>query len=92
MYWRDLDLGLLAGADFAPRDVLALPALVADLPGITGLDYRDERGARSPTGQVRDERNHPPILCERPALWRTDLTLWLHDHAPERQGPAPEPA
>ena len=80
MCWRDLDLGLLVGAKFTPQDVLALLSLVVDLPGVTGFDYRDERGIRSPTGQVHDERYHLPISCERDgALWRIDLTLWLHD-------------
>jgi hypothetical protein len=80
MCWRDLDLGLLVGADFTPRDVLMLLSLVVDLPDVTGFDYRDERGVRSPTGDVRDERYHLPIRCQRDgALWRIDLTLWLHD-------------
>jgi hypothetical protein len=80
MCWRDLDLGLLVGDDFAPRDVVALLSLVVDLPGVTGFTYRDERGVRSPTGAVRDERYHLPISCERAGeLWRIDLTLWLHD-------------
>ena len=80
MGWRDLDLGLLVGGDFAPRDVVGLLSRVVDLPGITGFDYRDERGVRSPTGEVRDERYHLPISCEwAGGLWRIDLTLWLHD-------------
>ena len=45
-----------------------------------GYDYRDERADRSPTGEVRDERYHVPILLERAAgIWRLDLSLWLHD-------------
>jgi hypothetical protein len=45
-----------------------------------GFDYRDERADRSPTGEVRDERYHVPILLERAAgIWRLDLSLWLHD-------------
>jgi hypothetical protein len=80
MCWRDLDLGLLVGADFTPRDVLGLLDLVVGLPGVTGFDFRDERGVRSPTGEVRDERYHLPIRCERDGeLWRIDLTVWLHD-------------
>ena len=80
MCWRDLDLGLLVGGDFAPRDVLDLLSHVVDLPGITGFDYRDERGVRSPTGEVRDERYHLPIRREwNGELWRIDLSLWLHD-------------
>jgi hypothetical protein len=60
--------------------VPTLLARVVDVPGITGFDYRDERGVLSPTGQVRDERYHLPISCERAgARRRIDLTLWLHD-------------
>ena len=60
--------------------MVGLLSRVVDLPGITGFDYRDERGVRSPTGEVRDERYHLPISCEwAGGLWRIDLTLWLHD-------------
>jgi hypothetical protein len=56
MCWRDLDVGLLVGADYSPSDVLQLMAQVVNLPGVVGFDYRDERFGRSPTGEVRDER------------------------------------
>ena len=80
MSWRELDVMLLAGADFGPQNVMQLISRILELPGIVGFDYRDERAARSPTGQARDERYHVPILFERPAgIWRLDLTLWLHD-------------
>jgi hypothetical protein len=80
MCWRDLDLMALVGADFAPRDVLRLLRRIVDMPGVTGFDYRDERGPRSPTGQVRDQRYHLPVtLLRGGASWRIDLTLWLHD-------------
>ena len=80
MCWRDLDLMALAGPDFAPRDVLRLLRRVVGMPGVVGFDYRDERGPRSPTGQVRDERYHVPVtLLRGGASWRIDLTLWLHD-------------
>ena len=80
MCWRDLDLMVLAGPDFAPRDVLRLLQRIVEVPGVVGFDYRDERGPRSPTGQVRDERYHVPVtLLRGGASWRIDLTLWLHD-------------
>ncbi len=45
-----------------------------------GFEYRDERGPRSPTGQVRDERYHVPVAILREGgSWRVDLSLWLHD-------------
>jgi hypothetical protein len=80
MCWRDLDLMTLVGPDFAPQDVVRFLQRLVELPGVVGVDYRDERGARSPTGQIRDERYHLPItLLRGDASWRIDLTLWLHD-------------
>ena len=80
MCWRDLDVGLLVGPEYAPRDVVQLISRVVTLPGVVGFDYRDERGDRCPTGQVRDERYHVPFLLDRAeGTWRFDLSLWLHD-------------
>jgi len=80
MCWRDLDVMLLVGAGYSPRDVLKLISRLMELPGVVGFDYRDERAHRSPTGEFRDERYHVPFLLERAAgTWRLDLTLWLHD-------------
>ena len=80
MCWRDLDVGLLVGPDYRPRDVLHLISQIMVLPGVVGFDYRDERGGRSPTGLVKEERYHIPLLLERDAgIWRLDLALWLHD-------------
>jgi hypothetical protein len=80
MCWRDLDVGLLVGADYSPRDVLHLISRIIELPGVVGFDYRDERGDRSPTGLVKEERYHIPLLLDRGGnMWRVDLTLWLHD-------------
>jgi hypothetical protein len=81
MCWRDLDVGLLVGPEYAPRDVVQLISrVVVTLPGVVGFDYRDERGGRCPTGQVRDERYHVPFLLDRAeGTWRFDLSLWLHD-------------
>ena len=80
MCWRDLDVGLLVGADYSPRDVLHLISRIIELPGVVGFDYRDERGDRSPTGLVKEERYHLPFLLDRGGnMWRVDLTLWLRD-------------
>jgi hypothetical protein len=51
MAWREVDV-VLAGRDFSPRDVMGLMARVVARPGVTGLEYRDERGARCVTDQV----------------------------------------
>ena len=61
MCWRDLDVGLLAGAECSPSDVLDLLKPLVDLPGFVGFTYRDERGPRCPTGEARDERYHLPF-------------------------------
>jgi hypothetical protein len=80
MCWPDLDIMVHVGAGFTPRDVLRLLANLVDRPDVTGFDYRDERGERSPTGTVRDERYHVPIALTRgDRAWRVDLTLWLND-------------
>jgi hypothetical protein len=81
MCWRDLDVMLLVGPRYSPRDVVQLISRAIErLEGVVGFDYRDERAGRSPTGHVRDERYHLPFLLERGAgIWRLDLTLWLHD-------------
>jgi len=76
MVWRDLDVMVLGGPDFAPPDVLALLGRAVALPGVTGFDYADERDGRSPTGTRRDERYHVTI---RLGEWRIDLSIWLHD-------------
>lgn len=80
MCWRDLDIGVYAGPDFSPHDVLRLLQRVVDVPGVVGFEYRDERGPRCPTGAVRDERYHVPISLSRDnGTWRIDLSVWLHD-------------
>jgi hypothetical protein len=71
---------VLAGRDFWPQDVLGLLARIVRRAGVTGLDYRDERGPRCVTGRVRDERYHVTLTVERAGRrWQIDLTLWLHD-------------
>jgi hypothetical protein len=80
MVWRDLDVMVLVPSGFGPPDLLGLLAELVALPGVAGFDVHDERGARSPTGQRRDERWHVPLLTDSASgAWRIDLTLWLHD-------------
>lgn len=80
MCWREVDVMVLAGGDFSPQDVMRLAQRLVGQVGITSLEYRDERGARCVTGQVRDERYHLAVTVDRAgAPWRIDLTLWLHD-------------
>lgn len=80
MCWPDLDVMVFACADFAPHDVLRLLHRIVGRPGVVGFDYRDERGPRSPTGTVRDERYHVVIHLARDGrTWRIDVTLWLND-------------
>ena len=76
----DLGPPLVTGSDFSPRDVLGLLTRIVARAGVTALEYRDERGPRCLTGQVRDERYHVPITVDRAGrAWWIDLTLWLHD-------------
>jgi len=80
MCWRDLDVGLLVGPAYGPRDVLQLISRVMELPGVVGFDHRDERADRSPAGFVKEERYHVPFqLARGGGIWCLDLSLWLHD-------------
>jgi len=80
MCWPEVDVMVHVGSDFSPSDVMSLLARIVSRPGVTGLDYRDERGPRCVTGQVRDERYHVPLAVEHAGRsWQIDLTLWLHD-------------
>lgn len=83
MVWRDLDVMLTGGPEFGPADVVELLGRAMTIPGLTGFDYRDERGDRSPTGQARDERFRVVLTV---GDWRVDLSIWLnHDHADSNQ-------
>jgi hypothetical protein len=79
MCWREVDVMVLAGSDFSPQDVMGLLARIVQRTAVTGLEYRDERGLRCVTGQLRDERYHVTLTVEHAGRWQIDLTLWLHD-------------
>jgi hypothetical protein len=80
MSWREVDVMVLVSEDVSPQDVMRLLGRIVGLAGVTGLEYRDERGPRCATGQVRDERYHVPVTVEQAGhAWQVDLTLWLHD-------------
>jgi hypothetical protein len=80
MVWRELDVMFLGGPELSPTDVLAAMGRLVLVPGIVRFNYADERGARSPTGEPRDERYHVPTIYARASgTWRLDLTFWLHD-------------
>jgi hypothetical protein len=81
MCWRDLDVGLLVGPAYGPRDVLHLISRVMELPAVVvGFDHRGERADHRPTGLVKEERYHVPFRLARGAgIWCLDLSLWLHD-------------
>src|SRR5690349_1923523 len=65
MVWPDLDVMVFVGPAYTPGDVLDLLRRFVDRPDVTGFDYRDERGERSPTGTVRDERYHVVVTLTR---------------------------
>lgn len=79
MCWREVDVMVLAGSDFSPQDVMGLLARIVQRTAVTGLEYRDGRGLRCVTGQLRDERYHVTLTVEHAGRWQIDLTLWLHD-------------
>jgi hypothetical protein len=80
MCWPEVDVMVHVGSDFSPGDVMCLLARMVSRPGVTGMDYRDERGPRCVTGQVRDERYHVLLIVAHAGRrWQIDVTLWLHD-------------
>ena len=80
MCWPEVDVMMHVGSAFSPRDVMGLLAQIVSRPGVIGLDYRDERGLRCGTGQLRDERYHVPLTVDNAGrCWQIDMTLWLHD-------------
>jgi hypothetical protein len=80
MCWPEVDVMVHVGSGFSPRDVMRLLARIVSRPGVTGLDYRDKRGPRCVTGQVRDERYHVLLIVKHVGrCWQIDVTLWLHD-------------
>ena len=95
MVWKELDVMLLGGPAFGPHDVLDVLHRAVDIPGVTGFDYVDERGARSPTGSRQDERFHIGMALDD---WQIDLSIWLYDdhahvtryHESLRSGLSPE--
>ena len=44
MFWREVDVMVLAGSDFSPREVLGLLTRIVAQAGVTALEYRDEWG------------------------------------------------
>src|SRR5262245_61037868 len=62
--WRDRDVMVLVGGQFWRQDVMGVLARIVRRAAVTGLQYRDERGHRCGTGQVRDERYHVPITVQ----------------------------
>ena len=71
MSWPEVDVMVHVGPDFSPPDVMGLLARIVARPEVTGLDYRDERGSRCVTGEVRDERYHVTLTVEQAAAGRS---------------------
>jgi hypothetical protein len=80
MSWPEIDVMVLGGAAYAPRDVVDLLRRVVDVPGVVKFDYSDDRGPRRPTEHLRDERYHVEIVAEHwNRVWTLDLSIWLRD-------------
>jgi hypothetical protein len=84
MCWRDLDVGLLVGPAYGPRDVLHLISRVMELPAVVvGFDHRGERADHRPTGLVKEERYHVPFQLARGApasgasTFRSGCTIFM---------------
>ncbi|GII59734.1 hypothetical protein Pth03_81230 [Planotetraspora thailandica] len=78
MVWRDVDVVFTAPHATA-ADVFTALARLAGVPGLTAVDYRDERGERRPTDRIEDERYYLVCRYEGPeGPWKVDITIWLH--------------
>jgi hypothetical protein len=87
MVWRDIDVGARC-RDLTPdRAWDALRPLLTN-PRLTRLDYRNETGDRSPSGQPADRRYSFVAYCQPCETvgdeWRIDASLWLSE-APRAQ-------
>jgi hypothetical protein len=80
MVWRDLDLCVTGPGMTAGRALDAVRPFLLDAD-ISEVLYRQETGARSPTGRAADERFYY-VLRYQPAgaaEWKIDLSFWLLD-------------
>ena len=80
MVWRDVDFAVRC-RDLTPgRAWDALRPLLTQ-PRLLRLNYRNEVGERSPTGQAADQRYYFVTYVETAAgdEWKIDLSLWLSD-------------
>jgi hypothetical protein len=78
MVWRDLDLSIYCTGAEPGRDVAnALRDLLAD-PRLLEAEYRNEVGARSPSGGVHDQRYYAVLhyLAAEDRVWKIDLSFW----------------
>jgi hypothetical protein len=80
MSWPEIDVMVLAGPNFSQGQVQALQMRIITHPHVVGVEYHDQRGPRSPTGETRDERYHLVTRIDRRGVrWCVDLSVWLHD-------------
>jgi hypothetical protein len=80
MVWRDIDVTVRCRDVTLERVWNALRPLLIN-PRITRLNYSNETGARSPTGEPADERFYFVIHYE-PASgtdWKIDVSIWTSD-------------
>jgi hypothetical protein len=85
MVWRDIDVTVRCRDVTLERVWDALRPLLIN-PRITRLNYNNETGARSPSGEPADERYYFVIYYE-PASgteWKIDISAWTTD-APRSQ-------
>ena len=77
MVWRDIDFSVRCRDLTLERAWEALRPLLID-PRVTRLDYRNETGARSPTGMPVDQRLYVVLhyQTEPGTEWKIDLSLW----------------
>jgi hypothetical protein len=76
MSWREVDVMILAGRGFSPQDVMGLMARVVTRPGVTGLEYRDERGEPAYPDQVGGLDIYTAVMDDG-IRTRAEFAAWL---------------
>ena len=80
MVWRDIDFAVRC-RDLTPARAWDAFRPLVTQPRLTRLNYRNEAGERSPTGQAADQRYYFVTHYQTAAghEWKIDLSLWLSD-------------
>jgi hypothetical protein len=80
MVWRDLDFSIVCRAPDATAVFVALAPIAGD-PRVISLEYQNQTGDRSPSGQPEDERFYFVMRYRSPdgSVWKIDFSFWFNE-------------